>query len=75
MRNRWVDALVITLVVLLVVHIIMIVLGLIWGMQIGWFGLPMIWAHWEASTRAIVAVILLVVLYFCIYAWATGRRD
>lgn len=74
MRNRWVDALVITLVALLVSHVLMLVLGAIWGTQIGWFGFEMIWPHWETVGRGILAAIVLIVGYFCIYAWCTGRK-
>lgn len=71
MGNRWVRALVKTLIVLLIVHVVLLLLGFLFGTRIGWFGLPMIWPHWHSAWESILAIIAGVILYGCIYVWFT----
>lgn len=75
MRNRWVEALVYTLITLGVVHVLLLIIGILFGNQIGWFGLRMVWAHWENTISGWIAVALGVVLYFVIYSLCTGKES
>lgn len=77
MRNRWLSALVKTLVVLLVAHIIFLLFGYFIRTDIGIFGFPMIWAHWTDNWRDLwIGLIASVVVYFVIYSLFTrGSHD
>lgn len=75
MKSRWGQACIYTLVTLGVAHVLLLILGLLFGKQIGWFGLKMIWAHWEGTVSAWIAVGIGVILYFCIYAFCTKDND
>lgn len=71
MNNRWINALVKTIITVVVIHAIMLVLGAMFGNQIGWFDYPMVWAHWHSSGDISIGIVCLLVLYFGIYACCT----
>lgn len=74
MGNRWMDALVKTLITLVVVHVLLLVLGMIFGNRIGWFGLRMLWPHWQGTVSAWISIGLAVLVYFGIYALCTDKE-
>lgn len=72
MKNRWLVALIYTLIFLIVSHIVFFLIGFITKNDIGIFNLPMVWAHWSDSVvEAIIGLILSVAVYFIIYACFT----
>lgn len=75
MKNRWINALVKTLVTIVVIHAIMLVLGVVFGTQIGWFNIPMIWAHWHTNGNITTGIVGLIILYFGIYFFGTRGCD
>ncbi|NLG03032.1 MAG: hypothetical protein GX567_04245 [Clostridia bacterium] len=77
MRNRWLSALIKTLIVLLVAHIIFLLFGFFIRTDIGIFNLPMVWAHWTDNWRDVwFGLIGTAILYFVIYGLFTkGSPD
>lgn len=76
MKNRWVNALVKTVIFLVIVHIIFLILGFFFKTDIGIFNLPMVWAHWSDNYRdATIGVIAAVVVYFIIYFFFTKPEE
>lgn len=76
MQNRWLNALFKTFLVLIVAHVLLLILGLFWGGVQSMLGLPVFWAHWSGGIgSSFLAVILLVLLYFVIYAFFTNSYD
>ena len=71
MRNRWINALVKTLVTVVVLHVIFLIGGWLFGNEIGWFNMSMIWAHWHQASDITLGLIGVVLLYCGIYAWGT----
>ncbi len=75
MRNRWVNALIKTLILLIAVHVVLLIIGYFTGPDRGVFNLPMIWAHWsDGYLDATTGIISTIVLYFIIYILFTGRN-
>ena len=64
MSNRWVNALVKTIVLLVIVHVIVWIVSL--------FGVGMLWAHWTSIWGAIITIVCTIIAYFVIYAYFTG---
>lgn len=77
MKNRWISALIKTVVFLIAAHIILMFLGYFIQTDIGIFNLPMIWAHWSDNwLEATIGMILTVIVYFIVYAFFTnGARE
>lgn len=75
MGNRWISALIKTIITLVIVHIILLIVGWLWGNQIGWFDWTYVWAHWHTFTEICIAVVALLGLYFGIYAFCTKDTD
>ena len=75
MENRWGNALIKTLIVVVILHVIMLIAGWLWGTELGWFGIPMIWAHWHSWGDILLSVVVLVGLYFGIYFLGTDKGD
>ncbi len=78
MENRWVNALVKTLIFLAIAHVILLILGLFIRTDVGVFGIPMIWAHWSdgwitATIGLVATAITYAIAYFC--CTGNGRRN
>ena len=65
MSNKWVNALVKTLIFLVVVHLIVWVISL-------FIGGAMIWPHLTSLWGILIGIVGAVISYFVIYAWFTG---
>lgn len=75
MDNRYINALVKTGITAAGLHVVFLIAGFLFGKQIGWLNLPMIWAHWHDALGISVSLILSVVLYFVIFAFCTSDAD
>ncbi len=76
MRNRWLDALIKTLVILLISHIIFLLFGYFIRTDIGIFNFPMLWAHWSDNWRdACIGIIGTIILYFVVYFLFSRRSQ
>lgn len=75
MRNRWLDALIKTLIFLVIAHIVFLFLGYFIRTDIGIFNFPMIWAHWSDNwATRIIGLIAAVIIYFVVYSKFTGNE-
>ena len=73
MKNRWLRALIRTVVFLAAAHVVFLILGFLFGKQIGIFHWPMVWAHWsDGAFTSTTGIVSAVVLYFIVYSFFTG---
>ena len=72
--NRWLDALIKTVIFLIVVHIILWIIGMFMGTGAGVGGLNFLWPHWTTGGgNTIISIIILIVIYFIVYYFFTGK--
>ncbi len=76
MRSKWVNALIRTIVVLVIAHVVLLFLGYFFKADVGWFGMPMIWAHWSDNWMdSILGLALGVAVYLAIYFFFTPDTE
>ena len=68
-ENKYVDALLKTLIAVAIVHIVVILIALAIGGTTGLFGIPVLWAHLSSGgvIGATIVVLTLGVLYYIFY--------
>lgn len=71
MSNRYINACVKTLITLVCLHIIFLIGGFLFGKQIGFLNLPMIWTHLESGIGILISLVLSVALYCSIFTFCT----
>lgn len=75
-NNRWLNALVKTIILLVVFHVVIVVSGLFFATNVNIFGLRVFWPHWTSNwINAIIAIIGGVIIYFGIYGLFTGKEN
>lgn len=75
MGNRWLKALIYTLIFWVLSHAVFLGIGYFTGPEIGMFYLPMWWAHWTGGVLdAVIGIILFIIQYFIIYFLCTRDR-
>lgn len=76
MGNRWLNALIKTVIFLIAAHIILVIWGLFAGGEVNLFGLRVFWAHWTGGwTNACISIILTIITYFIIYFFFTRNTS
>lgn len=74
MRNRWLNALIKTIIFWIASHIVFQILGFFIRTDVGIFNLPMMWAHWSDNYGDMtIGIIATIILYFVIYFFFTGK--
>ena len=73
-ENRWIDALIKTLIFLVVFHVLLLISGWFFGPNIVLFGLSLFWPHLTSGwINLILSIVITIVLYLIVYNFFTVK--